>query len=208
MICSVCFFKSNTPLSLWLTSHWALWFLFNYGNKTVFGETIDTYPDLDRVNPRHLSFIWQPLKLMSDKSIPREMYFSDVFLCVVFIIYSVILFATNLKLKILVCKFYFTLFICTLIISRLIIAIKAFLNQYKKITRKNLIYLFNTNDKAVPRVVGKCKIICGNNKKRCFIATVVDHNNQIIDRVIVNKKLCERNVDYTLYELHGVYYVE
>ena len=209
MLCSIYFLDKNTTLSLWFISHWSLLFLFNYGNMTVFEETLDTYPDADRVKPRYFSVIWCPLGLTSDKSIPREMYFSDIFLCVVFVIYSILLLIINLKFKILIYKFYFTLFICTLIISRGIIAKKAFFYRYKRITRKNLIYFFDTNDSVEPRVMGKCKIICGNYKNKRFIATVVDQNNHIIDRVVFEQtNLGEREADYTLYELHGVYYAE
>lgn len=209
ILCSIYFLNKNTSLSLWFMSHWALLFLFNYGNMTVFEETLDAYPDVDRVTPRYFSFVWYPLNLTSDKSIPREMYFSDIFLCVVFVIYSILLLITNLKFKMLIYKFYFTLFIWTLITSRGIIAKKAFINRYKRITRKNLIYFFDTNDRVEPRVAGKCKIICGNYKNSRFVATVVDQNNHIIDRVIFERKnLGKKEADYTLYELHGVYYAE
>lgn len=130
MLLSVWFVERNPLLSLWLLFHWSLWFLFHYGNVTVFQETIDTYPDRKRIEPRCLGFIWKPLILVSRKRIPREMYYTDLFVCAVFLCYtlSLLLFRDS-EMIFPIAKLCIWLYISSLIVSRLLIAYQAHLSR-------------------------------------------------------------------------------
>ena len=209
MLLSVYFVERNPLLSLWFVFHWSLWFLFHHGNVTVFQETVDTYPDRQRITPRYFQFIWKPLYPISDKQIPREIYYTDLFVCAVFVCYTLALVLFwNHEILPVIAKHCLGLYIFSLIVSRLGVIYKAHLAKYKCLTCKNLRYLFDLNDESTPSVIGACKIIGVSRKSKKYVVSVIA-NDQLFERVIIEKNAYRgENTRYMLYEFHGVYYAE
>ena len=209
MLLSIWFCSRAPLLSLWFVFHWSLWFLFRYGNVTVFKETIDTYPDRKRIEPRYFGVIWKPLISGSHKRIPREMYYADLFVCAVFLCYTLsLLFFGDSEMILPIAKLCIWSYISSLIVSRLLIAYQAHISRYKCLSLRNLRYLFDPYDESVPIAVGQCDIVGVSRKGEKYIASVFT-NGRLYERVIIEKHAyCGENERYMLYELHGVYYAE
>ncbi len=62
---------------LWVLSISMFYMSFEFGNERIYLEVIDDYPIQDLIKPRRFKFFYKKLNKLSDKDIPKEMYYSE-----------------------------------------------------------------------------------------------------------------------------------
>jgi len=93
------FAKNQESVLLWVTLLLGVQLSFDKGNEGIFLETLDDYPDTERIKPRIHRFLYAPLFRLSDKGIPKELHFSGLVRFWGFLIYTAIFFTCLLQNK-------------------------------------------------------------------------------------------------------------
>lgn len=78
------------PILMWIISLILFQMSFETGNERIYLEIIDSYPVEDCVKPQRFKFIYKSLNKLSNKGIPKEMYFCETMKVCGFIIYSIL----------------------------------------------------------------------------------------------------------------------
>lgn len=198
-----------------------LWFLFvimfqmSYltGNEHIYLEIIEDYPIQDCLKPKQFKFLYRKLNKLSDKGIPKEMYYCETIKVYGFIICSIAAlfsFFINENITLLFGKMYFWLFVALSLVSANLLKKKSFIERYKLLNKFNIKYLFRPEDEPTPRKIGKCHIISKTKQRgRVFVTVRVLETNELTERVLLQSKITnEKNDEYCLYEICNVFYVE
>lgn len=205
--------KQIFSVMLWVLSIIMFHMSFEIGNERIYLEVIEDYPIQNLIKPRRFKFLYKKLNKLSDKDIPKEMYYSETIKVYGFIVYSVlafVLFFINEYVASLLGGIYIWFYMVLSIISASLLKWKSFLERYKLFNRFNIRYLFLPEDEPNPRKIGKCNIISKTKKPSGVFATVrVLETNELIERVLLQSKIAnEKKADYCLYEICNVFYVE
>lgn len=204
--------KQLIPILLWVMSIIMFQMSFETGNEHIYLEIIEDYPIQDCVKPRRFRFMYERLNKLSNKDIPKEMYYCETIKVYGFIIYSILIFLMlfiNEYLASLFGGIYIGFFAVLSILSAFLLKRKSFVERYKLLNRYNIKYLFLPDNEPYPKKIGKCQII--NESKRgnkTFVTVKILETNEVKKRVLLSGKNRQGNAAvYNLYEICNVFYI-
>lgn len=186
--------------------------LIKYGNERIYLEVIEDYPVHDCIKELKFKFLFIKLVKLSNKGIPREMYFYVKAYYISLWLYSV---------TIIICYFldedmanfigivyliiiYIIGMICDFVMLR-----KSFRSRFKLLNIYNIKYLFLPGDEPYPRKIGTCYVINAYKKRRKRFATIqILETGEIKKKVLMEGKLHESEKwVYSVFEICKVYYI-
>ena len=200
------------PILMWVMSIILFQMSFESGNERIYLEVIDDYPIEDCVKPQRFKFMYKKLGELSNKNIPKEMYYCETIKVYGFIIYSILAFCMYFideYIASLIGGIYIGFYCILSLLSSLVLKKKSFIARYKILNKKNIKYVFLPNDEPSPRKIGDCQIIAETKKlKKTFVTVRMLETGEIKERVLqINKKRQGNDSVYCLYEICMVFYI-
>lgn len=205
--------QEKMTLLSWIISLFMLQMLFEYGNEKIYLEIIEDYPEKDCVKPVKFKFLYKKLNGLSDKNIPKEMYYCEMLQVYGFILYSLLFIGTVFIDKYLAVQCgvaYFSFFFLSNLLSAVILKKKSFVERYKCINRHNVKYVFLPENESRPRKIGTCRIVSESKRRgKTFVNVVILETDEVKYNVLLRKdEVAQAKSYYTLYEICNAFYIE
>lgn len=200
------------PILMWVMSIILFQMSFEAGNEQIYLEIIEDYPVEDCVKPQKFKFLYKKLSKLSNKNIPKEMYYCETIKVYGFIIYSILAFCMYFIDEYLASLFggiYIGLYCMLSLLNGFVLKKKSFIERYKILNKHNIRYLFLPNDESQPQKIGSCQIVAATKKlKRTFVTVRLLETGEIKERVLLSGKKRQGNDSvYSLYEICKVFYI-
>lgn len=205
--------KKYISLLMWIVSIMLFQMSFEAGNERIYLEIIEDYPEKDCVKPKKFKFLYKKLNELSNKGIPKEMYYCETMKAYGFILYSlfavVVVFIDN-QLAILCGRTYISFYFVSSLLSALILKKKSFVKRYKNLNRYNIRYLFLPANEPNPRKIGTCRIVSDSKRRgKIFVNVIILETDEVKYNVLFQESnTSEVKSHYTLYEICNVFYIE
>lgn len=205
--------QERMALLSWIICLFMLQMAFEYGNERIYLEIIEDYPEKDCVKPKKFKFLYKKLNRLSDKGIPKEMYYCETLKVYGFILYSLLFIGIIFIDKYLAAQYsaaYFSFNCVSSLLSALILKKKSFVKRYKNLNRYNIRYLFLPANEPNPRKIGTCRIVSDSKRRgKIFVNVIILETDEVKYNVLFQESnTSEVKSHYTLYEICNVFYIE
>lgn len=199
-------------LTFWLLSLSYFKSYHTWSKEKDYRRIIIDYPVSDCVKPKKFKFLYKELEL-SDKGIPKEMYYIDLLQLYGLIPYTIILFAfsfINKDLSLLTAMVYVLFIASSEVVCELTAGRKSFYARYKLLNWQTFKCAYNSSKDPEPEKIGSCEIVDKVKRRGKYFATIkmVETGRMKSEVLITRVRREDESSVYTLYKICNVFYAE